>query len=572
MNCRYFVTTESSVVMISYYWAAHGTRTAMPHSTSKFNFKNNPLPCLLQRSKSITRANEPDIFLYNSIIRSHSKSSNSERALTCYLDLRRKGLLGDTFTYPFVLKACGLLMALVEGRQLHGEVLKGGNGRDVFVVNGLIGMYGKCGEMACARKSFDELEFKDLVSWNLLLRGYVGAGEMANAQKLFDEMSTRDEFSWSMMIDGYGKRNGDLVQARALFDKMPTRDLVAWNSMITVYAKAGELVDARGLFDLMPWRNAVSWSIMIEGYAAHGNPQEALLLFQTMLEEDDGEIDKVSVVGAVSACAQLGALLQGRWLHMYIKKKRINMDIVLQTSLLDMYMKCGALDEADRLFASMTKRNAVSYSVMIRGLGTSGFGEQALKYLSQMVSEGIPRDDVTFLEVLTACSHSGLTREGLCIFHEMRGAHGIEPKLEHYGCLVDLLGRVGRLDQALEIIEGMPMTPNSALWGSLLLACRMHQCSGLAEIAVQKLKELGADDHGTYVLLSNIYADAGLWEECRRVRKLMKDMNTGKEVGKSVIEVDGSILEFASGEDPSTTNKVLVEIVRSLSKMTLYAG
>lgn len=189
-----------------------------------------------------------------------------------------------------------------------------------------------------------------------------------------------------------------------------------------------------------------------------------------------------------------------------------------------------------------------------------------------MVSEGIPGDDMIFLGVLTACSHSGLVNDGLRIFDEMRRVHGIEPKLEHYGCLVDLLGRAGRLYQALEIIEAMPMKPNSALWGSLLLACRTHRCSGLAEIAVERLKELGADDCGTYVLLSNIYADAGLWEESRGIRKLLKDMKGGKEMGKSIIEVGGNIVEFASGEDSSTINKVLGEILWSLSKLAFYAG
>lgn len=178
----------------------------MSHSASKSILKYNPLPPLLQRSKPmIAHVDEPDVFLYNYMVRSHVKSSNPGRALTCYLDLRRKGLLGDNFTYPFVLKSCGLVMALVEGRQVHGEDLKGGSGRFVFVVNGLIGMYGRCGEMGCARKAFDGLELKDLVSWNLLLAGCVGAGEMGKAQKVFDGMPARDEFSWSIMVDGYGK-------------------------------------------------------------------------------------------------------------------------------------------------------------------------------------------------------------------------------------------------------------------------------------------------------------------------------------------------------------------------------
>ncbi|OWM79844.1 pentatricopeptide repeat-containing protein At3g29230-like [Punica granatum] len=543
----------------------------MVHSASKSHLKN-PLVSLLQRSKTPSRVNEPNIFQYNSLIRAHANKSNPRGALACYLDLRRTGLLGDNYTYPFVLKACGLMMGLVEGRQVHGEVVKGGHGCDVFVVNGLIGMYGKCVEMVCAKKAFDGLESKDLVSWNLILGGYVSSGEMLVAQMVFDAMPQRDVVSWSIMIDGYGKKNGDVVRARVLFDEMPVRDSVSWNSMITGYMKVGELVAARDLFDLMPKKNVISWSIMIQGYASHGEPQEALKLFRLMLREDDVELDKVSVVGALSACAQLGALLQGRWMHMYIKKKRIDMDIVVQTALLDMYMKCGALDEARWVFDSMTERNAVSYSVMILGFGINGYGEAALKYLFEMVSGGIQGDDMTFLGALTACSHSGLVSEGLHIFDEMRRAHRVEPKLEHYGCLVDLLGRAGRLDQAREVIEAMPMKPNSALWGSFLLACWTHQDPGQAEVAVKKLKELGADDCGTYVLLSNIYADAGFWEESRRIRKFLKDIKMDKEMGKSVIEVDGNIEEFRSGDDLSMTNKELRQVLWSLSKSAFCAG
>ncbi|XXG69438.1 hypothetical protein AAC387_Pa06g2309 [Persea americana] len=210
------------------------------------------------------------------------------------------------------------------------------------------------------------------------------------------------------MIDGYGKKLGDVVQARKLFDRMPKRDLVSWNSMIDGYAAVGDMSAARTLFEEMPERNVISWSIMIDGYARHKNSKESLNLFQQMLCQGT-KPDKVSTVGAIIACAQLGALDQGRWIHIYMKKNKVFSDIVVQTALIDMYMKCGSLEDARAVFKNMSEKNMISWNVMIVGLGINGHGEEALELFSQMERNGTPMDDLTFLGVLTACSHAGQT-------------------------------------------------------------------------------------------------------------------------------------------------------------------
>lgn len=338
--------------------------------------------------------------------------------------------------------------------------------------------------------------------------------------------------------------------------------------MIDGYAKIGDLVAARQLFNEMPERNVFSWSIMIDGYAQHGNPKEALYLFREMLCQGVRP-DVISVMGAISACAQVGALDQGKWIHVFMKRSRITMDMIVQTALIDMYMKCGSLDEARRIFYSMTKKNVISYNVMIAGLGMNGFGEEALKCFAQMETEGIPKDDMIFLGVLIACSHSGLATEGYRIFQSMKRHCGIEPKLEHYSCLVDLLSRAGELEQALNIVESMPMKPNLALWGTLLLACRNHQNVTLAEVVVEGLVELKADDCGLYVLLSNIYADAGMWEHALRIRKMMRKRKIKKETGRSVIEIDGNIKEFVSGEIFDVQSEELELVIQSFVKTTI---
>ncbi|XP_058072903.1 pentatricopeptide repeat-containing protein At3g29230-like [Magnolia sinica] len=512
----------------------------------------------------------PNTFIYNTMIRIHADSPCPLRALIFYRQLKGDGVPVDNYTYPFVLRACGLVLGLREGRGVHGEVVKRGFGGDLFVGNGLISMYCRCGEVGFGRKVFDGMAVRDLVSWNAMAGGYVGCGEMREAQKVFDEMPERDVFSWAMMIDGYGKKLGDVGRARELFDEMPDRDTVCWNSMIDGYASVGEMNAAQSLFEEMTERNVVSWSIMIEGYARHGKSKEALDLFQQMLYQGT-KPDKVSAVGAIMACAQLGALDQGRWIHKYLEKNKISLDVVAQTALIDMYMKCGSLDHARRLFENMPERNVISSNVMIVGLGNNGFGEEALELFCQMERAGAPMDDLTFLGALTACSHAGLVSEGLRIFDRMRNAYKIQPKVEHYGCFVDLLGRAGRLDEAKNIIETMPTKPNSALWGSLLAACRTHRCVDLAEISVDRLVELGADDGGVYVLMSNIYAEEGMWDDVLRIRKLVTSRGMKKEIGRSVIEVGGSVNEFVNGDRLHFRMEEIYSVLWSLSKSLMSA-
>ncbi|KAM7503575.1 hypothetical protein LguiB_002479 [Lonicera macranthoides] len=465
--------------------------------------------------------------------------------------MKRNGLLGDNYTYSFVLKSCGVMGGVLEGRQVHGEIVKVGFEWDLFVRNGLIGMYCRCGEMDWVCGLFEGFVEKDLISWNLMLGGYDVA------------------IAVYRLVYANQVKIGDVIRARELFDAMPLRDLVSWNSMAAAYVKVGDMVEAHRIFDQMDEKNVISWSIIIDGYARHGNPKEALNLFRQMLVQGV-KPDKISLVGAVLACAQLGALDQGRWIEMYTKKNKMKIDIVVETALVDMYMKCGSISEAQTTFNSMSERNVVTWNVMIGGLSMNGLEEEALKCFAQMEIERIKMDDLVFVSVLTACSHAGFVTKGLEIFDRMR-SYGVEPKLEHYGCLIDLLGRAGELEKAKTVIESMPMRPNSDLWGSLLLACRTHRNVGLAQIAVERLAELKDDDAGVYVLLSNIYAEAGMWEGVGRVRGLMRERKMKKEAGKSVIEVDGGIEEFVSGKKARLQWEEIEGVLWNLLKVQVSA-
>ncbi|KAI7725164.1 hypothetical protein M8C21_013518 [Ambrosia artemisiifolia] len=505
-------------------------------------------------------------YTYNTMMKAQlqNPTPDPQKALEFFNKMKRNGISCDNYTYPIVLKACRMTRGLWEGRQVHGEIVKVGFfNSDVYVRNGLIGMYCKSGQMSCSRALFEGFYEKDLVSWNLLVSGYVECGDMVEAQKVFDEMPERDVVSWSIMIDGYGKKTGDIVRARLLFDKMDERDVVSWNTMIDLYAKVDDMVAARELFDMMDRKSLVSWSIIINGYLQHQDPMEALYVFNLMLSQDI-KPDKFCVVGAISACAQLGALDQGRWIHMYIKKKKIVSDIVVNTALTDMYMKCGSTEEAWAVFNGMPEKNVVSWNAMISGLGANGFGDEALTYFSQMEQEQIQVDDLIYVSVLSACSHGGFVAKGLEIFNRIK-----DPKVEHYGCLIDLLVRAGKLEQAISFIASMPMEPNKDLWGSVLLGCRVQKNVALGEFVLNKLKEVGGDDCGVYVLMSNIYGDNGMWEEGMKMRKILLEKGMVKEGGKSVIEaVDGGLVEFVCGKNNKLCrNDDIEHVLWSLSKM-----
>lgn len=355
---------------------------------------------------------------------------------------------------------------------------------------------------------------------------------------------------------------GDVTRARLLFDKMHKRDVVTWNTMIDSYTKVGNMVAARDLFDTMQHKSLTTWSIVINGYTQNQNPKEALHVFNLMLSYDI-KPDKFCVVGAISSYGQLGALDQGRWIHMYIKKKKITLDVVVSTALMDMYMKCGSIEEARAVFSGMVEKNVVSWNVMISGLGANGFTDEALTYFSEMEQERIQMDDLVYVSVLSACSHGGFVTKGLEIFRRIRN-----PKVEHYGCLIDLLVRAGRLEQALSFIVSMPMEANKDLWGSVLLGCRIQRNVSLGEYVLNKLKELGGDDCGVYVLMSNIYADNGKWDEVMKMRKILTEKGVRKESGKSVIEVvDEGVVEFVSGKLFGNRKEDMERVLWSLSNM-----
>ncbi|KAI4320248.1 hypothetical protein MLD38_033747 [Melastoma candidum] len=425
-------------------------------------------------------------FMCNTMIKSYVDMGQHHDALAFYRSAVAESLfLPNNYTFSFLLTACSQLGDGFSGACYHCLALRLGWVPYDFVRNGLIHMYVSC----------------------------------------------------------------ELVEAaRRLFDECLHRDVIAWTALINGCFKCGKVDEARQLFDEMPVKNSVSWSAVIHGYAQVGLFAEALEMFKAMQNLEGVRMDHACVVGALTACAFLGALDQGRWIHAYLNRNRVEVDRILGTALIEMYAKCGVLEMAYRVFEETRDRDVYAFTALISGLSNHGRSEEAMGLFERMQYEGVVPNEVTFICVLSACSRMGLTDQGLMIFQTMREVHGVEPGVQHYGCLVDLLGRAGMLEEAKKVVEEMPMQPDSYVLGALLNACRVHGNANLGKEMVESIARKKLDHGGVHVLLSNIYASLNKWDEVVKVRKGMEDKGVQKVPGCSSIEVNGSVFEFVVGD------------------------
>ncbi|KAG9457084.1 hypothetical protein H6P81_001592 [Aristolochia fimbriata] len=462
------------------------------------------------------------------------------------------------------------------------EVFETMPGKNVVSWTAMVTGYCKMGDLVKARDYFDGMPVKTVVSWNAMLSGYSQNGFAEEALSSFKEMMDEgvkpDETTWvtvisscaacgdlkmaeslvsflesrrlklncftkTALIDMYAKC-GNLTAARKIFEEMNNRNAVSWNAMISGYARHGDLASSRELFDMMPEKNLVSWNSMIAGYAQNGHSAMAIELFKGMTTMEEGlKPDEVTMVSVVSACGHVGALQLGKWAVDIIVKNKIELNTSGYNALIYMYSRCGSMKEAKRVFQSMPSRDIVSYNSLIAGFAAHGHGYEALDLMSKMTQEGITPDRITFISLLTACSHAGLLEEGKKIFESIK-----EPSIDHYACMVDLLGRAGDMDEAKKLLDTMPMQPHAGVYGALLNASCIHRKVELGELAARNLFELEPENSGNYVLLSNIYASANRWNDVDRLMITMRQMGVKKNAGMSWIEFNGKLHHFVAGD------------------------
>lgn len=443
-------------------------------------------------------------FLWTAFIRGHLLQGSLKEAVVLYSSMRRQGVDPVSFTFSALFKACSDVFDVNLGRQIHGQIIMiGGFTMDLYVGNTLIDMYVKCGCLGCGRKVFDEMPVKDIISWTELIVGYAKDGDMKSAGKLFDDL---------------------------------------------------------------PWKDMVAWTAMVTGYAQNAKPREAIRFFERM--QNEGVVtDEVTLIGVISACAQLGAVKYANWVRDIAERSGFGPvnNVLVGSALIDMYAKCGSVEEACRVFEGMRERNVYTYSSMIVGFAMHGQGQAALKLFHEMVETEIRPNKVTFVGVLTACSHMGLVEQGRQIFASMEKYYGVVPSADHYACMVDLLGRAGHLEEALELAQTMPVEPHGGVWGALLGASHNHRNPDIAQIAANHLFELEPDSIGNYILLSNTYALAGEWDNVSRVRKLMKSKSMKKNPGYSWVErKDGTIHEFVANDSAHPRSDEIKQVLEDI--------
>ncbi|GJM93339.1 hypothetical protein PR202_ga09886 [Eleusine coracana subsp. coracana] len=320
------------------------------------------------------------------------------------------------------------------------------------------------------------------------------------------------------------------------------------SGLVAMYAALGDAAAARAAFAEIPRPDVVAWNAMIAGYVHVGRSREALMLFDRMMREAGAAVvGEATLVSVLTACAQAGALDQGRWVHGFARGHGMRVSVTLGTALVDMYSKCGAVPAAMEVFDGMRDRNVYTWTSAISGLAMNGMGTECLDLFKRMESEGIQPNGVTFVAVLRGCSMAGLVDEGRACFDSIKGKHGVEPWLEHYGCMVDLYGRAGCLDDAINFIKTMPVEPHEGVWGALLNASRIHNNVELGKYAMEKLVAIESENDAAHVLLSNIYAESQDWKGVSRTRSMMKAKGVKKVPGWSAIEADGKVHEFYVG-------------------------
>ncbi|XP_010261320.1 PREDICTED: pentatricopeptide repeat-containing protein At1g08070, chloroplastic-like [Nelumbo nucifera] len=495
-----------------------------------------------------THAHKPNQFTWNTIIRGLSISNTPQRAIFIFVQMCREFIQRQSFTYAFVLKACARSHALETGKAIHGLAAKSGHVSHIFVATTAIHAYSTCGDLNSAEKVFDEMDTRNVVSWNAVISGYVQNGLPDDGLRLFGWM-------WS---EGVRPNDVTLIGVISACAQKKELELGRWlhtyvnenwdefrssinirTALIDMYAKCRQIDLARQVFNEAQKRDIGMWNALIGGYVFNGHFEEALELFQK-IEAGELEPDEPTLVSTLRACAHLGALDIGERIHSYAKEKekRFMFNTTLGTALIDMYSKCGCITKAREVFNRMHLRDVMAWTSMIWGLAIHGHAMDALDLFLLMLDSGPMPDGITFIGVLYACSHAGLVDQGIHYFEAMRNKYHISPKIEHYGCMIDLLGRAGRLEEAYDLILRMEMQPNAIIWRALLSACRLHLSIKFAEVAIENLFKLQCDHCGDYVLLSNIYASQGRWDNVERIRRKMEEGGIRKLPGLSFIETN----------------------------------
>ncbi|XP_020681293.2 pentatricopeptide repeat-containing protein At4g13650 isoform X1 [Dendrobium catenatum] len=519
-----------------------------------------------------------NVVLWNVMLVAYGQMGDLSESFNLFSEMLVAGLEANQYTYPSILRTCTYYGELDLGEQIHSMTIKTGFQMNIFVCSVLIDMYSKCGVLERARQILNRQTEKDVVSWTAMIAGYAQHEHYVEALKTFEEMKFHgikpDNIGLSSAISACAGlkavSQGLQIHGQACVLGYST-DLSIGNALVNLYARCGMIMEAYSAFEANEVRDDVSWNALISGFGQSGHYEEALVVYKQMSQKDI-KANLFTYGSAVSSSANIADIKLGNQIHSKMIKTGYDMEIEAANSLVSLYAKCGSIGDAKLVFNKMPERNEISWNAIITAYSQHGRGKEALQLFEHMKEEGLKPNHVTFIAVLTACSHVGLVTEGLNHFDSISKEHGLVPKPEHFVCVVDLLGRAGQLNRARRFIDSMPVTPDSMIWRSLLGACTIHKNIEVGEFAGHRLLELEPHDSATYVLLSNLYAVTRKWECRDRMRQVMKDRGVKKEPGLSWIEVKNEIHSFFVGDRLHSLAEAIYEHLEELNKRAVDIG
>ncbi|XP_058112433.1 pentatricopeptide repeat-containing protein At3g02330, mitochondrial [Magnolia sinica] len=515
---------------------------------------------------------------WNAMVVGYARNNQGLEALMLFQVMQRSNVGVDEISLSGVFSACAGIERYVEGLQVHALAIKTSFESNICVANAVLDMYGKCGALVEAQGVFDKMDQRDAVSWNGIIAAYEQNGCDEQTLFCFDQMLRSglkpDEFSYGSVLKacaglqslGCGMEIHNQIVKSGL-----GLDSFVGSTLVDMYCKCGVMEDAEKLHDRLEKQTMVSWNAIVSGFSMQKQSEEAQKFFQQML--DMGlKPDNFTYATVLDTCANLATVGLGKQIHAQIIKQELLKDVYISSTLVDMYSKCGNMQDSLLMFEKMPERDFVSWNAMIAGYAQHGLGLEALKMFERMQQENVKPNHATFISVLRACGYMGLFDEGSQFFHSMLRDYGLEPQLEHYSCMVDIVGRSGEVNDALQLIYDMPFEADAVIWRTLLSVCKIHGNVEVAERATSSILQLDPQDSAAYVLLSNVYAEAGRWAEVSEMRRMMKRNGLKKEPGCSWIEVKSEVHAFLVGDKAHPRCEEIYERLDKLIGEMKWAG
>ncbi|KAF6161599.1 hypothetical protein GIB67_009478 [Kingdonia uniflora] len=519
-----------------------------------------------------------DMVSWTGMLACYTENGYFEGALECFSQMRKVDIKPNSFTFASSIKACVGIANLGLGKSFHGCGLKTRYEMDPYVGGSLLDLYTKCGNIDDALMVFEEMSEKGVILWSFMIARYAQMDRCQEAVNLFFRMRrvfiVPNQFTFSSILQASatlkGIELGEQIHCHVIKIGLDS-DIFVRNALMDVYAKCERIEDSETLFLESPHRNDVTWNTMIVGYVQLGNGEEALTLFSEMLGAQV-QATQVTYSSILRACASLAALGLGVQIHALILKTIFDKDLVVNNSLIDMYAKCGSIKNAWLVFDTMSVCDEVSWNSMISAYSMHGLGGEALNIFEKMRKTDVKPNKITFVGVLSACSNTGLLDKGRSYFTSMCRDYGVEPCIEHYTCMVWLLGRSGHLNEASKLIEEMSCKPSIMVWRALLGACVLHKNIELGRASAERVLEMDPQDETAYVLLSNIYAVAKRWDNVASIRNNMKRKGVKKEPGLSWIENQSKVHYFTVGDTSHPEMRLINGMVEWLKINITKAG